>query len=236
MLTALSLKDPVGVADQLDPAEAALFSDMTGSILTELKRLQVVAPTATKADLSGTTIKVEGLTYDPAPEQVNDHLSIVKVTGGTITVSSDPSKIQLTDKIKAAFGDKLSQMQPQTKTVDIAAEVAKRGEAFRLATVQRDGKWYPSVLYTLADNYAHEKGLGNPSAADFIPAAGGATPEETVNSLLTAISNGDAKAVIALLPPEEMGVLHDYGSLLLKNANYPDRLRPASRSRTPAGT
>ncbi len=217
MLLSLTKKDPIGVADQLDPAEASLFSDFTGDILSELKRLQIVNASASASDLTGSTITVAGLTYDNNPEQVNDHVSVVKLTGGTITVVSDPSKLPITDKIKNAAGDKLTDMQPTSRTVNIADEVRKMGHPIRISTVKRDGKWYPSLFYTAADYWAQGKSTGNPTAADFIPAAGGSSPEDTMNKLLDASTSGDANAAIALLPPDEMGVLHDYGKLLTKN-------------------
>lgn len=217
MLLSLTKKDPIGVADQLDPAEASLFSDFTGDILTELKRLQVVNANASASDLTGSTITVTGLTYDNNPEQVNDHVSVVKLTGGTVTVVSDPSKLPVTDKIKDAAGDKLTNMQPTSKTVDIADEVRKMGHPIRISTVKRGGKWYPSMFYTAADYWAQDKKVGNPTAADFIPATGGSSPEDTMSKMLDAVSSENVEAAIALLPPDEMGVLHDYGKLLTKD-------------------
>ena len=219
MLLSLTKKDPIGVADQLDPAEASLFADFTGDILTELKRLQVVNASASASDLTASTFTVTGLTYDNNPEQVNDHVSVVKLTGGTVTVVSDPSKLPITDKIKNAAGDELTRMQPTNKTINIADEVRKMGHPIRISTVKRDGKWYPSLFYTAADYWAQDSFAGNPTAADFIPAAGGSSPEDTMNKLLDAATSQNAEAAIALLPPDEMGVLHDYGKMLTKNMN-----------------
>lgn len=220
ILVSLSQKDPVGVADQLDPAEAGMFSDITGDVLAQLKRLNIVTADASPNNMSGATLKVEGLTFDPASESVNDHLTIVKLIGGTVTLTSDPTKIPLTEKIRSAFGAGLTTMKPQTKTIDIANEVAKNGKPIRIATVQRNGKWYPSLFYSAADNWAQSQKLGNPKAEDAIPNTGASSPEAAMDALLDAVSKGDAQAAIALLPPEEMGVLHDYGKLLLKAAHY----------------
>ena len=41
-----------------------------------------------------------------------------------------------------------------------------------------------------------------------------------MNGLLTAITER-RQGLIGMLPPDEMGVLYDYGSLLLKDADYP---------------
>ena len=221
MLVSLASKDPVGILDQLDPTEASLFADLNGDVMGELKRLQIFTSGAGDNNMTGTTVTVEGLTYDDKPEQINDHLTIVKLTGGKVTINSDPAKLPLTDKIKSAFGDELNKLEPQTETYDIAEYVAKQGKPFRVATVNRDGKWYPSLFYTLADLWAQETKAGNPTAADAIPATGGDSPEATMNALLDAISAGDAEKMIGLLPPDEMGVLHDYGKLILTKSGYP---------------
>jgi len=216
MLLSLSQKDPVGVADQLDPAEASLFSDLNGEFLTELKRLQILSPSASATSLTGSKITVSGLTYGPDPDQINDHLTVVKLTGGTVTVTSDLSQLPLTDKIKNAAGDSLDKLKTQTRTYDIADQVRKAGHPIRIATVNRDGKWYPSLFYTAADYIVQETKVGNPTAADFIAPTGGSSPEDAMDKLLAASTSANYEAIIGLLPPREMGVMHDYGRLLTR--------------------
>ncbi len=220
LFTTLSNSDPIGLADRLDPAEASLFTDLNTDVITELKRLEVLSPAASADTMTGTTITVQGLTFDGAPEVINENLQIVKLTGGTVTVSSDPNNIPLSDKIKDAFGTEIDQAQPQSQTVNIADAVAKNdGKPFRVATVQRDGEWYVSLFYTIADNAVHEAGLPNPTAADAIPAKGQDSAEEAAKALVDAAAAGNLTDVIAVLPPDEMGVLHDYGKLLIEQAD-----------------
>lgn len=213
MLLSLSQKDPIGVADQLDPAEASLFADLNGEFLTQLKRLDILQPSATATSITGSTITVTGLTYGSAPDQINDHITVVKLTGGTVTVTTDPAKLPVTDKIKAVAGTALAR-PAKTQTYQIADEVKKLGHPIRIATVDRNGKWYPSLFYTAADYWAQQSKVGNPTAADFIAPAGGTSPEDAMNQLLAAATGGDYDKLIALLPPQEMGVMHDYGKLI----------------------
>lgn len=220
LFSTLSNSDPIGLADQLDPAEAALFTDLNTDIITELKRLEVLKSDASVDTLTGTKITVKDLGFAGAPEVINDHLQIVKLNTGTITVESDAANLPLSDSFKQTFGSQLDQVQPQSRTVNIADEVAKnKGEPFRVATVQRDGKWYVSFFYSIADNATHKAGLPNPTAADAIAPQGSGSPEEAVNTLIDAASKGDLKTVIAVTPPDEMGALHDYGQLILDQAN-----------------
>ncbi len=184
LFSTLSNSDPIGLADQLDPAEASLFKDLNSDIITELKRLEVLSPNASADTMTGTKITVKDLTFAGDNDVINDHLQIVKLTGGSITVESNPSDLPLSDKIKDAFGSELDQVQPQSETVNIADEVAKNdGKPFRVATVKRGDNWYVSFFYTIADNATQEAGLPNPTAADAIPAAGASSPEGAVDAL-----------------------------------------------------
>ena len=220
LFSTLSNSDPIGLADQLDPAEASLFTDLNTDVITELKRLDVLKSDASVETLTGTKITVKDLGFAGAPEVVNDHLQIVKLNSGTITVDSDASNLPLSDSFKSTFGSELNQVQPQSQTVNIADEVAKNnGEPFRVATVQRDGKWYVSFFYSIADNATHAAGLPNPTAADAIAAQGSNSPEDAVNTLIEAATKGDLKTIIAVTPPDEMGALHDYGQLILDQAD-----------------
>jgi len=225
MLLSLSQKDPVGVADQLDPAEATLFADLNGQFLTELKRLEILKPSANATSLTGSKITMTGLTYGPDPDQINDHVTVVKLTGGTVTVTSDLSQLPLTDKIKNAAGDKLDDMKTNTKTYNITDEVQKLGHPIRIATVNREGKWYPSLFYTAADYGVQEAKLGNPTKADYIAPTGGTSPEDAMDQVLKASTTGDYDGLIAMLPPQEMGALHDYGRLLTKTLESNGSLR-----------
>ena len=63
LFSTLSNSDPIGLADQLDPAEAALFTDLNTDVITELKRLEVLSPEASADTMTGTRITVKDLTY-----------------------------------------------------------------------------------------------------------------------------------------------------------------------------
>src|SRR5699024_4876586 len=106
MLNSLADRDLLGVAEQLDPTEAALLKDMSTDVLTELKRLGIIEDSVDLEQFDGVTISTSNLTFDEAAEeQINDHLTIVKLTGGTVTVGIDGGNIPLTDKVKALSPD-----------------------------------------------------------------------------------------------------------------------------------
>ena len=218
LFASLGNSDPIGLADQLDPTEASLFTDLNADMISELKRLDVLGSAASADSMTGTKISVSGVTFDGADETINENLRIVKLSGGTVTVASNPDQIPLGDKIKKALAKEIDQAQPKTQTINIADAVADNGGPIRVATVKRGDQWYVSLFYTVADNATHQAGLPNPTDADRIPAAGSASPEAAARSLIDKASTGDLTGLIALTPPDEMGALHDYGKLLVKEA------------------
>ena len=83
MLNSLSDRDMLGVAEQLDPTEAALLKDMSTDVLTELKRLGIIEDSVDLEQFDGVTVTTANLTFDESgEEQVNDHVTVVKLTGG----------------------------------------------------------------------------------------------------------------------------------------------------------
>jgi hypothetical protein len=220
MLGSVSEEDPIGIADQLDPTEAHLFADMTGDIFDQLKRLGVINKDVDKAAATGVKITTKDLTFADQPISINDHLSIVQLTGGTVTVQTGTGTFPFSKKILDAFPELAQTSEPQTETVDIAKEVAEQGHPFRIATVNRDGKWYPSLFYTAADNWAFES-IGPDYHLAPIANAGGSSPEDAMNAFLDAAMSGDPKAIISVLSPDEMGVLHDYGTLMIDSDSVP---------------
>ena len=216
LATSISNSDIVGVAESLAPAESAVFTDPISDATNELKRLKVLDSSADPKALSGIQVKTENLTFDEAgAEQVNDHVTITKLTAGTITITSDFTKLPLAKEFldEAMPGGARPSRSTDTETINIADEVRKNGEPIRIATVKVDGAWYPSLLYTIADyalKDAHQKW---PSTS--IPANGAASPNEAVKQTLQAALDSDVRRVIELLPPDEMGALHDAGPAIV---------------------
>ncbi|GAA5155222.1 MULTISPECIES: flagellar basal body protein FliL [Amycolatopsis] len=216
LTSSLGSGDLVGVLDSLAPAEAALFTDPVKDATSELKRLQVLDGNADPNALSGVGVQTQNLTFDEAGAQrVNDHVTITKLTGGTLTITSDFGKLPLAKQFLDALPG-TPDAGPHTETIDIAKEVRESGEPVRIATVQVDGEWYPSLLYTIADYALREAGQQWPATS--IPAKGAASANDAVKELVQAALDADVQRVIELLPPDEMGVLHDAGPAILAAA------------------
>ncbi|TWP46750.1 flagellar basal body protein FliL [Lentzea tibetensis] len=214
LITSLGSGDIIGVMSGLAPAEASLSKDYTEAVVKEAKRLEILKADADPNKVSGVEFKSEGIKFDEAAaEKINDKLTINKLTEGKITVTSDAKKIPLTDKIVQALGAKL-ETGPQTETLDITAEVKKRGKPIGIATINVDGEWYPSAFYTVANIALEEENLKWP--AQGIAPAGAASAGDAAKQIVEASLEGNIEKVIALLPPDEMGVLQAAGPVILE--------------------
>jgi hypothetical protein len=215
LVNAIGQGDVAGLLTGLAPAERDLMSTLNSATTKELQRLEVYKANVDPNKIEGLELKTEGLQFDEGgAEKVNDHLTITKLVAGTVTLSSDASKLPLTEEfIDLAFPRGINS-KPETKTIDIAKEVKKnKGKPIRIATVNVDGEWYPSLFYTIADYGLLEAKESWPKTP--IAANGAATPGEAVRSLAQAALDADIERVIELLPPDEMGVVHDLGPMIV---------------------
>ncbi|WP_353647486.1 hypothetical protein ABLG96_11275 [Nakamurella sp. A5-74] len=214
--------DSLALLENLDPAEAQPIMDASSDGLAELKRLGVLNENAS-ASASGASIKTEGITFDPAGQRtINDHLQVVAITGGKITLNGvNPADLPFSDKVKAALAKaKIELPSSGPRTFDIAELVKKAGEPIQVVTVKRGDKWYTSLFYTLAENWYlnQSKSDAELKAADLqtaITPVGGSSPEDAVRQLVDKSLAGDYEGIIGMLPPEEMGVMYDYGKRFL---------------------
>ncbi|WP_051386028.1 hypothetical protein [Actinokineospora inagensis] len=218
LVNAIGKGDVTGLLTGLAPAERDLMTSLNSETTKELQRLNVYKSGVDPNNIAGGfELKAENLKFDEAgAEKVNDHLTITKLVGGTVTVSSDMSKLPLTqDFIDLAFPTGVTQA-PQTQTFDVAKLVKENKGALRIATIEVDGEWYPSLFYTIADYALAADKQKWPSKP--IAAKGAASPGDAVRQLADAALAEDMTRVIELLPPDEMGVLHDVGPVLVDAA------------------
>jgi hypothetical protein len=208
--------DVIGVVNDLPPAEASLLRDTITDTTQQLKRLQVVKPDVDPQQPGGVSVHASGITFDPSGvQQVNDHLAIAKLVGGTITINADMAKFGYTDQfLKSAFPN--GAPADSTQTLNIADAVRQLGHPIRIATVAVNGKWYPSLFYSIADAGLQAAHLNWPASG--IPAAGAVSADAAVREFAQALLDADFSKAIALTAPDEMAALHDAGPAIVNAA------------------
>jgi hypothetical protein len=215
LVNAIGQGDVAGLLTGLAPAERDLMTTLNSETTKELQRLEVYKKDVDPNKIQGFELKTEGLEFDEAnAEKVNDHLTITKLVKGKVTISSDASKLPFTeDFIELAFPRGMN-AKPETETVDIAEIVKDNdGEPIRIATVNVDGEWYPSLFYTIADYGLQDSKKKWPKTS--IPAKGADNPGDAVKEMADAALDGNITRVIELLPPDEMAVIHDLGPMIV---------------------
>ncbi|CRK56206.1 proline-rich proteoglycan 2 [Alloactinosynnema sp. L-07] len=218
LVNAIGQGDVAGLLTGLAPAERDLMTTLNSETTKELQRLDVYKKDVDPNKIQGFELKTEGLKFDEAgAEKVNDHLTITKLIEGKVTISSDASKLPFTEEfIELAFPRGMN-AKPETETIDIADVVKDNdGEPIRIATVNVDGEWYPSLFYTIADYGLQDSKKKWPKTS--IPAKGADSPEAAVRGLADAALDADIARVIELLPPDEMAVIHDLGPMIVDMA------------------
>jgi hypothetical protein len=84
-----------------------------------------------------------------------------------------------------------------------------------LTTVERDGSWYVSIGYSIAEAARRDANAPIPKFGEGVPAKGTGSPEDAVRALLEAGAAFDARRAIELVAPGEGASLHDYAGLFL---------------------
>ncbi|GLZ36801.1 flagellar basal body protein FliL [Actinokineospora sp. NBRC 105648] len=217
LVNAIGQGDVAGLLTGLAPAERDLMTTLNTQTTTELQRLKVYKSGIDANKVEGFELKTENLAFDEsAAEKVNDHLTITKLVGGKVTLSSDASKLPFTKEfMDAAFPRGMGESKAETKTIDVADFIKdeNKGKPIRIATVKVDSEWYPSLFYTIADYALADAKQEWPRQS--IAAKGASSPGDAVRGLADAALDADLSRVIELLPPDEMAVLHDVGPVLV---------------------
>jgi hypothetical protein len=209
------------ILDHLPPGERASLLGPIKESIEQSKRLHLLKATADPSNVSGVDVTAQNLTFGQGEETVNDHVKVVLLTGGTITINADLRKVPLTDEyVKLVFPNGVPSNSSTHQRIDIADAIARQhdGEPVRLAAQKIKGKWYPSLLYTIADNIAHSGGSFDPGPSDYVAPKGASSAEDAVRQAVVATSQNDFRRLIELASPDEDAVVHDYGGLILKNA------------------
>jgi hypothetical protein len=216
LVSDVSNGDLLGMVNDLPPAEAGLLRDSINGTTDQLKRLNIVKQNVSPQAVTGTSIQASGLTFDnAAAEHINDHLTITKLVSGRITLSQNLDSNVYTDTfLHSAFPS--GAPASHTQTYDIAQLVQQLGHPIRIATVDVNGEWYPSLFYSIADaglQAAHENW---PASA--IPDVGTSSADDAVRQFAQAALDSDLRGVIERTAPDEMAALHDVGEVLVSAA------------------
>jgi len=219
----LAAKDLLATYGMLSPAEVGSLSDAThGATSSEAPQETQDAMTAL---LDSVTITVDNLAT--TADEIDEGLTKVEITDGTLTVDGDPDEIadavmdlarSYSDQFpagesvlgtdlegsRAELVDTLTEELPYS--VDLADDLAVDGEAPFVMTVQEGGHWYVSPLMTAGEYVtvlAHLERGEMPDPADRVRSASPVEAAAAYSEALAALDELDVDPLIATLPTAE---------------------------------
>ena len=209
MFEAAEKSDVLGVLEQLLPGERDALREPLTDFVEQLNRLEVLDD-ADLNGIDGVALAVDGLELES--DKQSDDLALVRVTGGTGSYRIDLAELPLGDFVLDIIG------HPLKGTDADASPLAMEDEDDAIATVKRDGRWYVSIGYSMAEQARREAGLELSQLGDGVSPAGGESPEDAVEAMFGAMTSLDVRRMLALLAPDEVGAAQEYAGLFLPAA------------------
>ncbi len=193
----------------IDPGESSGIGPALTAVVSDLQKIGVLDSSLSLSDVGGLSVTFDKLTTTTTYDPSRSDIAAVTLTGGTVTTHFDPAQLALGSLAKNLLSGRLSKL-------DHSSPVAETGRpAPQLVTVLRNGQWYVSIGYTLAQAALTRAGVPFPAAVSAIAPAGAGSAEDAARQFLAAAAQRDGRGAIALLDPTNTAALHDYGSSLL---------------------
>jgi hypothetical protein len=210
LFKALDDEDVIGMLESLTAPERDALIDPTERLAGELRRIGVADERLDLGDLQGFDFQVTDLELEV--DEVADDLAEVRVVGGQITTTISPDQLPIGADLRRSLEDAGVDLAAgaQTEVSDLA------GNEDPFVVVRRDGRWGFSIGYTVAESARRDAGAARPEyGSSPIATQGAESPEGAVEGMLEAVDEGDIRALIGHLDPEEMAPLYDYAPLFL---------------------
>ena len=209
LFAAVEQRDVLGVLDTLAPGERELYQPFIEDVVAELSRLEVLSEDIDLGSVKGFEFDVEGLELES--EELGEGVSVVRITGGTITSSVNPEEVPVGAFVRDLMDDPQNDvdMGIVSETSDLANDVP-----VEIVVIDDEG-WHVSMYYSIAEAARKDARAPIPDFGNGVQPEGAASPEAAVRELVEASANLDVRRVISLLPPGEMSALHDYAPLFL---------------------
>lgn len=210
----LSEENLVAAVDAFLPSEADPIVQYTGSIGSELKRLEVLSDDVSPTAVGGVNMEFSDLEF--RTESIADGFVRVYVTNGDAMIDIDPSELPLgrmvLDNLPPDGRDALNEdLPPESDSM--------AGGDFYMVAVEEDGSWYLSYMYTVMDLIFSETGYGTPDFGAGLTPVGADSAEEAVERAFRELLSLDLEGFIGMLPPTEMRALYDYLPLVMDDYN-----------------
>jgi hypothetical protein len=203
MVAAIENSDVLGAIDLLDPAEVPALRAALDQGRTAAEQVGLISSQMSLDRLQGIGIDVADLSL--SAEELAPDLAVVTPVAGSITARFDPQAFPFGSDVAAAIGS-------ETQVAEATAELGSDLDAVRIATVKRDGRWFVSLQYSIAESARQAGDEPFPTEPPVVP-VGAATPEEAATAFYTSLVGRDAAALATSFAPGEGDALLRYAPL-----------------------
>jgi hypothetical protein len=193
------------VIDLLLPGERETFRQPVIDLFDNLRRIEVLDPSASLGKVGGVDFEFSDLQVNTESTGADDIVKVV--VDGSVSSSVDGTKVPIGSLlIDEVFDGERPDMTMETQTDEVGAAT--------FAAVERDGRWYLSLFYSVAEGARGD----SPVPASGVQADGADSPDGAVDQLLSALEGQDLAGIIATLDPTEAEALQRYAPLFLDDA------------------
>ncbi len=211
LVEAVNSSDFLTMAELLEPGERrAIATPVLFEIVPELQRLGILGDDFDSGDTDGLDIRLTDVTYRVDRPADSPDVAFVYFTGGTSTTSFDVDEFSFGDRVREEIDRDPSIVDELTQT-----ETERLVSDTPLVMVERDGRWYVSMIYTVMES---EFPGELPAQVAGLTPVGAESPEAAVEAMLQAAVDLDLRGMIQRLEPGEMHALHRYSPLFLDDA------------------
>ena len=206
---ALEREDLLGMIDVAVPEELSALRAILEEATKEVERIGILDESFALDAVAGIDVAVPGLTL--TTEHLAADLAVVTATGGSINATFDPASFPLGSVVRDVLGEELAVSQ-------LSEPLAGTDASVMLATVARDGRWYVSLGFTLAEYARLASGAEFPPPTA-IERTGLESPEAAALAFYERLAALDLDGAMATMAPGEGDALLRYSPLFLPGAD-----------------
>jgi hypothetical protein len=193
-VSAMEQEDVLGMIDVTLPEEVGALHSAVESITSDAKRIDLLGDEFDSSGVQGIDVSIDDLALET--NFLEGGLATVTATSGTVSASFDPRAFP--------FGDKVRELLDDGQQIGTAASMGlgETDPPALLMTVERDGRWYVSIEYTIAEYVRRAAGWEVPGPVAHA-AVGFDSPEEAVTGFYDRLRALDLQAAIDTFAPGE---------------------------------
>ena len=185
--------DVLGMIDVTMPEEAGVLRDAVDSATSDANRLGLLGNDFDATGVKGVDTSVKDLKLET--NYLEGGLATVTATSGTFNMSFDPQAFPFGSKVRALLD---GGQQANSRSTSLGAT----NPPALLVTVQRHGRWYVSLEYTIAEYIRRSAGWEMPAPVTRSP-IGFDSPEAATNAFYDRLAALDLRGALELAAPGE---------------------------------